>query len=1307
MNDLIEKLNCLLIPNYDNSISKSISLLKEYKLGGLKLFQVVQEILNSQGKYHSRKEVKKNFLIFNVSVYNMDNINSGYLVSKGDIIYINNVEYKIVDDYKEEDKEESTTEHLNNDYLSSGESYSIILKEYLNKNNDSNKIIDIFKSELESDDICLLISIHVKYVDYILDNLVKIKIYKFLDDNLSHVYKNLSIQLNDQSFIKIQKLQLKQKEIETVIKNEINNLTSLYQIDNFQKEFFKNINSIESNFLVKPFFNKSLISNSVVSNLFYPLREVLEVKRHEDKLIIYNKCHETYESFIHNCIIAGGFNFLYLKDLAEKLFSFLREEVFGELSGKADLFIENVDKKYPFHSEVGFNIYLKLTNIGSGFANNVVLKIKSRDFRLEEYIFEINSFSGSMNISVPIKKVINNKNPSLLIKIEWQNINLQKESRNFLLHIENQKENIPWSDLKNKQPYMLVAITEQDKLLGRDDIVNELKNNIESNNLNSFIIYGQKRVGKTSVVRTVEKYFNELVVDNIIISYVDGTSQRQENVDDTINRLVTSLCKDIKKKLLKNNSGNDSLYEKFQSIEIPKLNNSFSPVEDFIDDIDLIKEHKIILIIDEFDELGYELFIPNNKSETFFSNLRGLNNKSLNIGIILVGSENMQKIYNWHGQKLNNWINRKIDTFDIKYEYEPYEQLILKPVSPYLKYDKDSIYYIYELSGGNPYFTNMICGWVFSICYEKKDIEITKQEITEAIDRKLKKEAKTSFQHFWMDGILETSIKKDFLSDKRRRVLLAISNAMNKKYEESNKYEVSLNEIKREYVSPPDLGLGSNECDNQIKDFLDRRILKEKDLFFRIRPLLFEKWLLTVGSSEIIEGIVDLEKIKEENEIDKKYKLSEEEISELSNKFRYLGEKISIENIQNWLNQFDSNYLKRYFFNLLNEMNYISNDDLHKIFKNNSEHIFKNEPAISNKFFGKKKYKRENAMIAYSEIGKNENIIFAKKFSEVANIYQDNVKSIDICIRNFSKDIKYLIILEPILDNMEEILEKLDKIKIFLNEREFLDNTNVYIISIFVMEHTLHKFELILKNEFTNFSFIYFKVLDEKLTKPFEEIRNEKILDVLKEKIGRLHEMNYDFNYSKNITFECICPQNSIPFYWFHCSENIPLFPNTFELYNFEIIDNNERYRDLCYNLGKKLEQTISKVVQEILTKKYLDSWWIEGIPKAIRTKCVERREDENQKHTEYEYLDLIDFIEILKKNFTEMEKIFSFDFDKKQWVSSIGKEKAFSWLNRLNEIRRKYAHFVKSPPSEKDYLFLKLISESFYDNLKTKGIST
>jgi hypothetical protein len=107
--------------------------------------------------------------------------------------------------------------------------------------------------------------------------------------------------------------------------------------------------------------------------------------------------------------------------------------------------------------------------------------------------------------------------------------------------------------------------------------------------------------------------------------------------------------------------------------------------------------------------------------------------------------------------------------------------------------------------------------------------------------------------------------------------------------------------------------------------------------------------------------------------------------------------------------------------------------------------------------------------------------------------------------------------------------------------------------------------------------------------------------------------------------------------------------------------------------IADKIEHILQTTILAELKREFgpeESRWWIEGIPKKIRTKVGERCEEDDYKRGGKEYyFDLIDYRDIISSHWNLFSKLFGYG------KANISKEKRTSWINDVNDIRKIVAH--------------------------------
>ena len=71
-----------------------------------------------------------------------------------------------------------------------------------------------------------------------------------------------------------------------------------------------------------------------------------------------------------------------------------------------------------------------------------------------------------------------------------------------------------------------------------------------------------------------------------------------------------------------------------------------------------------------------------------------------------------------------------------------------------IDYDSTAIDALYQVTEGNPFFTKMLCGNIYSNACETRDAYITREDVEKTIRNTLHTLDVQNMNHFWKDGIV-------------------------------------------------------------------------------------------------------------------------------------------------------------------------------------------------------------------------------------------------------------------------------------------------------------------------------------------------------------------------------------------------------------------------------------------------------------------------------------------------------------------------------------------------------------------------
>ena len=459
----------------------------------------------------------------------------------------------------------------------------------------------------------------------------------------------------------------------------------------------------------------------------------------------------------------------------------------------------------------------------------------------------------------------------------------------------------------------------------------------------SAFIHGQKRVGKTSIARALQSHLNHL--DTLVV-YLEGGDYIEPSPEATIARLGSSLCSRLRRLDLR----------RLEKIALPSFSDALSPLADYLDTVlDVLESHRIVVILDEFDELPLSLYEHSPLGNAFFLTLRSLSSRP-KVSFILVGGERLTLIIDRQGVKLNKWKGYPVDYFPIG-AMSDYGELVQRPVGNTLEFRDAAIQALYRATAGNPYFTKLICQQIFRDAIDRHDCDITTVEVDQSITAVLHETERNTFQHFWEDGILETGERATDKSIRRRKILIALSDVL-RAGQPGTVANVTAHPLARALVSiQPDL-----------QEFVTRKVLvtDPQGERYAFKVPFFERWLRSRGIHDIIVTFADLDGALIAREKEEALKVSAQELNNLvQNWGLYRGQTITSTKVQAWLDQFPDRHEQRMMFTLLQGLRFYSSSAIRA--KLNEAHDIVRRGLIDRR--GQRKVKRSDIVVSSLDSG--------------------------------------------------------------------------------------------------------------------------------------------------------------------------------------------------------------------------------------------------------------------------------------------------------------------------------------------------
>ena len=288
------------------------------------------------------------------------------------------------------------------------------------------------------------------------------------------------------------------------------------------------------------------------------------------------------------------------------------------------------------------------------------------------------------------------------------------------------------SSKPQRNPYVVGRPVDQQFLFGRETLFSSIKDDLEHNR-NIILLHGQRRIGKSSVIRNICSQLSDLN------EFVFVTFNLEYYSQESLSRILAELAKEIISDL--------SLDD--ENINLPEITELELEPEIFSHKFlpqvyQALKNKRLVFVIDEFDALlnsnnpellkqvyqYYESLIINFRNKLFLILL--IEQKSVN-------NPRISKIF-------KDVPIREIGLLDENNT----KNLIIEPAKNILEYEEDAIKTIFNLSAGHPYLIQAICFTIFGRAREDDHWKIKKEDV-EAIINKAIEISEAGLGWFW-DG---------------------------------------------------------------------------------------------------------------------------------------------------------------------------------------------------------------------------------------------------------------------------------------------------------------------------------------------------------------------------------------------------------------------------------------------------------------------------------------------------------------------------------------------------------------------------
>lgn len=235
---------------------------------------------------------------------------------------------------------------------------------------------------------------------------------------------------------------------------------------------------------------------------------------------------------------------------------------------------------------------------------------------------------------------------------------------------------------------------------GRADILRQVEQILESPGQNALILYGQRRIGKTSILLQLQ---HVLPADRYTVIYQDLQDRARLPMSDFLAELAVEIADHLN--LDEPNLTFDDQGKVFQKEFLPQV---YAALPD--------ADQRLVLLFDEFDVLNQiqqDRLAETAATKQFFPTLRRWLREEPRLAFVFALGRNLDDLDS--SDFLSTFKSSQTVSVSI-FSREETIELITAP--DHLHYTPEAVEYIYALTNGHPYFTQLLCSLCFDRAYE-------------------------------------------------------------------------------------------------------------------------------------------------------------------------------------------------------------------------------------------------------------------------------------------------------------------------------------------------------------------------------------------------------------------------------------------------------------------------------------------------------------------------------------------------------------------------------------------------------------
>ena len=256
-------------------------------------------------------------------------------------------------------------------------------------------------------------------------------------------------------------------------------------------------------------------------------------------------------------------------------------------------------------------------------------------------------------------------------------------------------------------PYIIgVPLTDQQEIfVGRTDISGRIEQLLVDRRQPPLLLYGQRRVGKTSLLNNLGRLLPTTVVPLFID--LQGPASRAQDEIGFLYNIGRSMVRSARRQ---------------RSLTIPTLSREelaadpFTHFDEWLDEVEVaLGDQMALLMLDEFEVLATALENGRFNENTILGMLRHLIQHRPRFKVLFAGSHTLDEFQRWSSYLIN------VQLVHIGYLSQAETgQLVEQPVQDFaLRYEPDASQRVWDLTAGHPFLVQLLCAEVVALKNEQ------------------------------------------------------------------------------------------------------------------------------------------------------------------------------------------------------------------------------------------------------------------------------------------------------------------------------------------------------------------------------------------------------------------------------------------------------------------------------------------------------------------------------------------------------------------------------------------------------------